>query len=122
MAKYLIVMLVLSSYGIASADESGWTRQDTYRHAALTMVMAVDYLQTVEISRNPDHYYERNPILGRHPSVAEVSAYFALSYVVVTAVAYAMPDDWRPWFQYAVIGVESAAVGNNLYLGIGLGF
>jgi dimethylglycine dehydrogenase len=49
--------------------------------------MMADYLQTLEISRNPDKYYERNPILGNHPSQGEVTAYFVGAYALMTAGA-----------------------------------
>ena len=99
-----------------------WTRADTYRHAVLTTVMAVDYAQTMRIARNPDNYNEHNPILGKHPSELEVTGYFAAAYALSTVVATALPIPYRGYFQYIVIGIESVAVANNLSIGLGVGF
>ena len=101
---------------------SNWSRSDTYRHAALTGLMALDYAQTMKIAREPEHYHEMNPILGRHPSEAEVSAYFASAYAIKTAVAVALPPEYRKWWQYALIGFSGACVANNLVIGLGIGF
>ncbi len=101
---------------------STWTRQDTYRQAALTGLMAIDYAQTLKISREPDRYHEVNPILGNHPSAAEVSGYMLSTYLFKTAVAAALPVEYRKWWQYAMIGSSGACVGNNLSIGLGVGF
>jgi hypothetical protein len=53
--------------------------------------LVVDWLQTLFIARNPDRFSETNVILGRHPSAAHVSWYFALCIVLVflgSALAY----------------------------------
>ena len=88
----------------------------------MTTLFVADYLQTNEIADNPDKWHERNPMLGEHPDQKEVAVYFATSYAIVTAAAVLLNDPWREYWQYAVIGVEAAAVGNNLYIGLGLGF
>jgi hypothetical protein len=88
----------------------------------LTALKAIDYAQTMKIADNPDKWYERNPILGRHPSGQEVTTYFAVSYLATTAIAVALPAPYRAWWQYAVIGVSGACVANNLSIGIGFGF
>lgn len=116
--KVLLCFLFLS--GCASANN--WTTHDTYRHIALTGLKAVDMMQTLKIADNPDRYYERNPILGDHPSREEVLAYFGVSYLAVTTAAIFLPPEIRPYLQYAVIGVSAACVGNNLSIGLGMGF
>ena len=39
------------------------------------IMQGIDMLQTLEIANN-DAYYEKNPILGKHPSEAQVVTYF----------------------------------------------
>ncbi len=117
-----IVCMVLSLACVSCGAGGKWTRQDTYRHAALTTLMSVDYLQTMKIARNPDDYHEHNPILGKHPSEEEVTTYFISAYLLTTAAAIALPEPYREYFQYGVIGIEGVAVGNNLSIGLGFGF
>jgi hypothetical protein len=84
--------------------------------------MAIDYAQTMKIADNPDRWEERNPILGSHPSGKEVTAYFVGSYLVYTGIAAALPAPYREWWHYAGIGVQAACVGNNLAIGLNVGF
>ncbi len=116
------MLLTFAAIMLGGCANNQWTRGDTYRHAALTGLMAADYLQTLQIARNPDDYHECNPILGEHPSPEKVTAYFLSSYAIITAASYALPADVRPWLQYAVIGVEAGAVANNLSIGLTFGF
>lgn len=104
------------------AFSCSWSKADTIRHGAFTSLMIVDYAQTMKIADNPNDYHEHNPILGKHPSQAEVTAYFLTSYALVTALAVVLPTEIRPYLQYGAIGVEAAAVGNNLSIGLGFGF
>lgn len=117
--KHAIILTIAAmlTWGCASK----WTAGDTYRHATFTGLMMADYLQTLEISRNPDKYYERNPILGNHPSQGEVTAYFAGSYALVTGAAMVLPAPYRDALQYVAIGVEAGAVANNFSIGLRFG-
>ena len=115
------VMLLTIAALIIGGCASKWTAGDSYRHATFTGLMLADYLQTIEISRNPDRYYERNPILGNHPSEAEVTAYFIGSYALVSAAAVALPPPYRDCLQYLAIGVEAGAVASNFSIGLRFG-
>jgi hypothetical protein len=97
-----------------------------YGLVALAMLMlVVDWLQTLYIARHPELFRETNVILGEHPSVRAVCAYFtlwqvvcivagALLFIPVSAAAY--------WASVAllilVIVVEIAVVVRNHHLGI----
>jgi len=112
-----IVALTLIASGCAT-----WTKQDTYRHAALTTLFAVDYAQTMKIAREPNRFEEKNPIIGSHPNEQEVTLYFAGTYALTTVTAMFIPPKYRRWFQYIVIGGQSVCILNNLYVGLGMGF
>ena len=101
---------------------STWSRHDTYRHAALTAAFAVDYAQTMKVAREPENFSENNPILGDHPSEQEVTLYFATTYALTTATAMLLPPEYRKWFQYIIIGGQTAVIANNLHAGLGFGF
>jgi hypothetical protein len=92
------------------------------RHVVFTGLKLADFSQTMKIADNPDDYYELNPILGKHPSREDVIFYFVGTYVAETALAYLLPDEYRPWFQYLLIGSSAICVGNNLSIGLGVGF
>jgi hypothetical protein len=100
----------------------GWTKGDTARHAVLTGTMLIDALQTAKIAREPQRWQEHNPVLGRHPSEDWVAVYFGAAYLLTTLMAIALPPPWRAAWQYVVIGVETACIGNNMSIGLGVGF
>lgn len=115
-AVFLIVLMV------SGCANGGWTRADTYRQAAMITVSGADWLQTRQIAKNPDKFYEMNPILGKHPSTGEVDLYFAASLAAHTAIAMALPPKYREFWQYFWIGAEAATVAHNLDVGVKIQF
>lgn len=97
---------------------AGWTKQDTYRQAAVMALLVVDHGQTLNIAKNPETFHENNPILGKHPSVAEVNRYFLAAYVLHPTVSAVLPTRQRRWWQWITIGVEAGVVAHNYSLGI----
>ena len=112
-----VFLILLLSCGGAHAGE--WTRADTAREVAYLALHVVDYSQTLEISDNPNRWYEKNPIIGKHPSRGEVNTYFLITGLLHPAVAYVLPKPYREIFQYSTIAIEIYCVGNNYSLGIG---
>ena len=119
MIKKICVLYLISCFCVFGCS---WSNADIARHAAFTGLMAIDMAQTLRIADNPDRWHEYNPILGDHPSKAEVCIYFATSYVMVTAGAAILDPPYRAMFQYLAIGVQAASVGNNYAIGLGFGF
>ncbi|MFA6903332.1 MAG: hypothetical protein WC236_09640 [Gallionellaceae bacterium] len=119
MKNFLAAFLFLFSI-TATADD--WTRLDAEREVVYLIVDAMDWAQTRNIARNPDRWYETNAILGDHPSVDKVDAYFVGMALAHCAIAAALPADYRAAFQYATIGIEVGYVHRNLQLGIGIKF
>ena len=99
-----------------------WSQTDYTRHAVWTSVYAIDFSQTLKIAREPEHYRERNPLFGEHPSEGKVAAMFIGGYVAQTALVHILPSKYRPWAQYVFIGVSGACVINNFSVGLGVGF
>ena len=95
-----------------------WTSGDVGRESVYQVLHAVDYLQTREIARHPEKYYERNPILGNHPSEGNVALYFAATSLLHLGVAYALPRGLREPFQYVTILIPAGMVAHNFGLGI----
>jgi hypothetical protein len=120
MKKILIaLLLVLCSMPTVQAFDT-WTETDTKYQLTYAILHVMDWGQTLDIAKNPDTYYEKNLILGRHPSVKDVNNYFASSLVIHTVIAYMLPEEARRVWQGIWIVMEGNSVSNNF--GIGLQF
>jgi len=113
--------VILTAIIAFSCAACSWSKADVTRHAALTGLMAIDMAQTLRIADDPK-WHEHNPILGDHPSRADVCIYFATSYAVVTAATAMLDTPYRAWLQSLAIGVQAVSVGNNYAIGLGFGF
>lgn len=90
--------------------------------AAANTLMLLDWAQTRNIARNPERWYETNPLLGNHPSAAEVDVYFLASLITINGVGTALPKRWsRHWFQ-AFAFHQALHVLSNQQLGISVRF
>lgn len=115
-----ILFLVLC-FSVISAHAE-WTKADTLREVSWQVLHIVDWGQTRHIAKNPDQFYEINPILGRHPSVGEVDTYMITGAVIHTAVSVVLPQKYRSYWQYVTIGMSGYCVGNNINAGIKVDF
>jgi len=115
---FIILLVVVS----CACPRSDWTRADSMREASYLALHVLDWGQTLDIADHPEKFYERNPILGEHPSRGEVNRYFAAGMVLHPVVSYLLPRPYREWWQYSTIGLEMVVVGNNARIGIGMGF
>lgn len=104
------------------AAATNWTHRDTGRQVLMTGLILVDWMQTQEIVKDPGNHREMNPILGGHPSMSRVNILIGGAIVASYVVARLLPARWRPWFQWAIIGIEAAAVVNNHRRGISISF
>jgi hypothetical protein len=131
MKRIIITLcLLLVACAPAQADEwFTWDETNTALHVPLTLAFLADYRQTLEIANGcvPDEngayaYHENNYALGTCPSHGEVQEYFVLSYLLTSAITYALPSKWSHGFQTGVITMEVIAVSGNYQLGIGVKF
>ena len=76
----------------------------------------------MDIARQPGRYHEINPLMGKHPSVGRVNVYMGLSAAVHLAVSWALPKDYRGYWQWVTIGVTGGLVGNNFNIGLKVRF
>ena len=51
--------------------------------------LVIDWCQTAYIANHPDKFFETNVLLGKHPSVLEVSIYFVIWIIAVILLSYA---------------------------------
>jgi hypothetical protein len=106
---------------------SGWTKAEIAKEAAWEALHLIDYRQTVQTARNPDQYFEYNPLLGEHPSEGRVNVYFigwAILHPIITDIlprektllgVQAMP---RAFWQNISLVVSGACVINNFSIGL----
>ena len=115
MLALLFLALVLSCCNPCYGGD--WTLADSGRQIAVTALLSADWVQTRQIAEHPE-YCESNAILGRHPSIGAVNAYFVSVAGVHAAISYLLPATWRREWQYITLGVEGAMVANNARLGV----
>ncbi len=114
MKKIIVILFFILAAPAFASDNSKWTWGDTALEAAFAGITAMDWDQTRALANHYDPYvWETNPLLGHHPSVSRVNAYFPLYIVTHAAVAYVLPKPWRTIFQSIWIGYESDQVYNN---------
>lgn len=104
-----------------SASRYAWTREQTAAGLLALTAHAIDWGQTRTIARHPDRFYETNRILGRHPSVGQVDAYFVGTALLIGLAAHALPE-WRVAGLGAYASFEFAVAARNARLGIRVSF
>lgn len=121
LARALVAALLASGTTTAYAADD-WTYEQATKAAALATLTAADWAQTRNIARHPVRWHETNPLLGEHPSVAQVDRHFAASAIIGAAALHALPTRYRDWALNAGLVIEATCVANNLRLGIGVKF
>lgn len=125
--------IIIVAFGIAVASTpicaSDWTKADTAREAAYLTLLVADWGQTRNIVRRAatgcdgdSTCIERNPFLGRNPSIRRVDSYFALSALTHVTISYLLPPDWRRGYQMFTIGFQAGIVGYNYSIGLNVDF
>jgi hypothetical protein len=120
MKNIIAALLMLVSFNCFAFDE--WSDADVKREAVYLAVDTVDWLQTRNIARNPDQFYETNSYLGKHPSVGKVNGYFATMMLVHVGIVTVLPSKHRSTFQFTSIFYELRCVNGNYQLGISAKF
>lgn len=87
---------------------------------------AVDWLQTIYIALHPAQFYERNPILGLHPTVRQVNAYFLACLALAAAFGalchYTNMHGLMMAAAVLLLSIELYWIVNNYRLGIRIGW
>lgn len=120
LAKLLSTMVLVLATDAVIAES--WTKKDSQRQWLYLSTHSMDWLQTRYIANHPEVYYETNPILGEQPSQEKVDSYFLSTALLHSWIAYSLPANYRKWFQYSTIVMETGYVGHNVSLGIGFQF
>lgn len=118
MRKFLAPIL-LALCGAVQAQS--WTDEQRTLGAMYMTAHAIDWAQTRQIIREPG-MWERNPILGRHPSRARVNAYFVITPIVGALLLDYLPSQHRTTALKVITTLEIATVAHNHYIGVRVRF
>lgn len=116
LSTIITAALALAAPSARAADP--WTKANTALEATYLAGHLIDYAQTLQISRDPEHYYEINPILGSHPSTERVHAYMVGSGLAHVAIAYLLPKPYREIFQSGTLMLKIGIVKHNADIGL----
>lgn len=101
---------------------NNWTNIDTVLLIIATALHIIDWLQTIQIAKNPVKYYEKNFLLGRHPSVRKVHILMFSGLIIQAIAPILIPGGFR-WIWWAGwIGGKGYLVGNNFRIGLKIKF
>jgi hypothetical protein len=88
----IVLVMVLSVPVMGDVDfDWTWNKQDINLQLILTGLRYIDWKQTQYIALNPVYYYETNPLLGFHPTLEEVNAYFEKCLILDYAGSLLLP-------------------------------
>ena len=139
----VFAIVLFSGVGMAAEGESisfldepkGWFSplrgEDLAWIAVDYSLMVVDYGQTKWMAQHPDHWWEVNPTIGKHPSTKTVDLNFLGAAMTYAVTAWALPPKaekgYKKWinrenFFFTFTVVEAANVGNNFRIGAGITF
>ena len=118
MKKLLLILLFIPSLSFADP----WSQDDIYREVAFQAVTIIDWGQTRDIAKNTDKFFEHNPFLGNSPSINSVDTYFISAIIIHVIVSNNLSSEYRKYFQYISIGIESNSAIKNAAHGIHVNF
>jgi hypothetical protein len=116
--KTLVVILLLLLSLQVQAETREWTTEEKVWGAVAGTLLLADWSTTQNMShRYNQGYYERNPLLGAHPSSSAINLYFLVATPLIFLAADQVPE-YRKTILQATSAVELVVVGNNLRLGL----
>jgi len=102
----LILLIILSG--------CSWSKSEIRWGIETCVATGADIYTTTQMLNNPDNY-ERNPIMGRHPSNTKVITYMVSSQILALTVAHFVPK-WRKWILGSKTVVNFGAAIHNTRL------
>ena len=126
MIRTIIMFLLLFGSNVHAIDlkkyyQEDLTETDKKAIVVFNILQGIDMLQTLEIANN-DKYYETNKILGKHPSEAEVVAYFVFRGFAHYHATNIIPQKYRNYFHGYNIIYNYNTIKDNHELGIRIDF
>lgn len=122
MIRAAAVLALLAPFGTVQAADDDWTMEERTTFAVSSVLLVADWAQTRQIVLNADSFHETNPVLGTHPSMGRVNAYFATALALNYVIGNSLPTGWRKAWFIGVQSVEANVVQHNLSIGLDLSF
>ena len=116
-----VAIALLAPFRTAQAADD-WSMEERTTFAVSSVLLVADWAQTRQIARNADLFHETNPVLGTHPSMGRVNAYFATALALNYVIGNSLPTGWRRAWFVGVQSVEANVVRHNLSIGLNLSF
>ncbi len=120
MKMIFLLVVLLVPLKVGAADQ--WSARDKYLETTFLAIDLMDWGLTRDVAVRDKEYHEYNPILGKHPSLDQVNAYFLATAMAHVGIVHFLPKEYRPWFQLLTIGASGYCVANNFSLGLRLRF
>ena len=118
----MIYWLILFTLITAPAHAADWSITDKVLLGSYTLAWAADWGQTRYMATHPDEFYEKNNLLGKHPSLSEVDIYFAGMYLLNLFIADKLGPAFRKIYLGAFIYEHGRCTINNKSIGIKFNF
>ena len=115
-------LALLAPLAAVQVADDKWTVEERTTFAVSSVLLVADWAQTRQIARNAQSFRETNPILGEHPSMGRVNAYFATALLLNYAIGRSLDRGWRSAWFLGVQSVEASVVQRNLSIGLTLSF
>lgn len=121
--KYIVAAFLFLFSLTATAQERSmeWSDTDKLLAASALVVHTIDWGQSRTVAKNPEQYYERNPLLGDHPSLSRVNNYFIATAILIPVVAHFVPQ-WRTEILGTWLALEIVVTARNRHLGVRMSF
>ena len=73
-----------------------WTKREKMAAGFFITAHTLNAYSTERHQNHPDCYYERNSLMGKHPSDTEIGVYFSLTGIVALLIAHWYPELREP--------------------------
>ena len=122
--KYILILFLSLFMTPAYAEFKDWSPLTKTLFVSSQIAITADWATTRDAAKRnyPNNIYETNPILGRHPTTAQVDAYMVGLLISNYYVTEWFPEKWRPLYLAVRIVSATHAAKNNMALGLNLRF
>ena len=120
--KYLLVIISVLVLSSCAYTPDRWTKEQVMLQGVSSTLNIIDWGQTLDIVDKPDTYCEINPIVGKHPSRAEVNRYCACALIGKILVTYLLPSKYRKYWLGSNILISGYLVQNNYRIGLRINY
>lgn len=112
-------MFIMFAINVQASEP--FTKTDTVLQTISQASLVIDWGQTLDI-KNHEWMYERNPILGKHPSDSKINAYFVGAIIGNQLMAQYLEGNNRRIWQVAIIAIQTITITENHQLGLSVNF